>query len=287
MLAGGVTAKVYQIDADVDIGADYLQSAPVREGWTPRARAALDQARREIEADPEHLLLALTAEDLQRAKREGKIAILLGVEGGKLLEGNLDPLRRFHEWGLRELQLTWAVPNQLVEQEELTDFGRAVVEECQRLGVIVDLTHIPEKAFFQALERAEKPPIVSHETGRSLGDRRMEAMASRQGVIGVHFYSSYLGPQPTVTQAVDAIDYIARRIGVESVGLGVDFFPTEGQWRDFQLAQGTTDLSWAIPDLSRMEAVTRGLVARHYTDEQIAEILGGNFLRVCREVFGR
>jgi membrane dipeptidase len=287
MLAGGVTAKVYQLGVDVEIGADYQASAPVQAGWTRRTRAALDEAVRVIGADPKRLMLALTAADIRRAKREGKIAILLGVEGGKLLEGSLETLRQFHQLGLRELQLRWAVPNQLVERDTLTDFGRAVVAACQRLGVIVDLTHIPGPAFDQAVKLAEKPLIVSHGTGRELGGQRLKALADRGGVVGIHFYSSYLGQRPTVAQVLDAIAFIVRHAGADAVALGVDFFPTDGNWRDFQKAQGTTDVSWAVPNLGHLEEVTRGLVARGYLDRQIEGILGENFLRVCKDVFGR
>jgi membrane dipeptidase len=287
MLAGGVTAKVYQLGVDVDIGADYLASAPVQAGWTRRTRAALDEALSAIAADSKRLLLALTADDIRRAKREGKVAILLGVEGGKLLEGSLNTLRQFHKLGLRELQLRWAVPNQLVERDTLTDFGRAVVLECQRLGVIVDLTHIPGPAYDQAVKLAEKPLIVSHGIGRELGELRLKALADRGGVLGIHFYSSYLGQRPTVAQVIDVVDYLVRRVGTKAVGLGVDFFPTDGKWRDFQKAQGTTDVSWAVPNLGHLEEVTRGLTARGYSDGQIEGILGENFLRVCKNVFGR
>jgi membrane dipeptidase len=286
MLAGGVTAKVFQIGVDVEIGADYLASATRRDGWTKQARTAVDEAKKTIAADPKRLLLALTAEDIRRAKREGKVAVVLGVEGGKLLEGDLDKLREFYKLGLRELQLRWAVPNQLVEKDELTDFGRAVVKECGNLGIIVDLTHIPQKAFEQAVAMAAKPLIVSHGTGRELGEGRVKAIVKNKGVIGVHFYSSYLGVKPTVTQALDAIDFLVRQAGVETVGLGVDLFPTDGAWRDFQKAQGTTDVSWAIPDLGHIEEVTRGLVGRGYSDSDVEAILGGNFLRVCKDVFG-
>ncbi len=115
-----------------------------------------------IRADPQHVLLATTAADLVRAEREGKVAILLGVEGGKLLEGRLDALKTFHDRGLRELQLRWAVPNQIVESSALTGFGRQVVRECNRLGIIISLTHCPTTAFFEVAEISDKPVIVCH-----------------------------------------------------------------------------------------------------------------------------
>lgn len=283
MLAGGVTAKVYQLGVDVEIGREFRNSG--RDGWARRTRTALNDAVQTIRNDPKRVVLALTADDIERAKRDGKVAIMLGVEGGKLLEGDLEQLREFHRLGLRELQLRWAVPNQIVEQDTLTDFGMAVVKECQRLGIIVDLTHIPEKAFFQTIELATKPLIVSHGTGRGdLGEKRLKALADRHGVVGIHFYSSYLGRRPSVLQVLDHIDFVARTVGTDTIALGVDFFPTEGKWREFQEAQGTKDIAWAIPDMSHMREVTRGLVARSYSDRQIEGILGGNFLRVCKEV---
>jgi membrane dipeptidase len=161
---------------------------------------------------------------------------------------------------LRELQLTWAVPNQLVQAGLLTAFGKSVVKECNRLGLIVDLTHIPERAFYEVLEATDKPVIISHGAAKSvrtdLDDKRLQAMAQTGGVIGIHFYSSYLGANPTVEAVVDHIDYISSLVGIDHVGLGVDFFPTEGAWRDFQVAQGTIDIAWAIEDMSQMPKVT-------------------------------
>jgi membrane dipeptidase len=233
-------------------------------------------------------MLALRADDFLRAKQEGKVAILIGVEGAKLLEGKLDNLRMFHGLGLRELQLRWAVPNQIVERDELTGFGVEVVRECQKLGIVVDLTHIPSAAYYRAIELLEKPPIVSHGAagGRDLDDKQLKALASRRGVLGLHFYSSYLGPRPTVDRVVEQVDYVAQTVGIETVGLGVDFFPTTGDWGDFQRAQGTTDISWAVPDIGQMRRVTDALARRNYSDADVSGVLGGNFLRVCREVFG-
>ena len=117
-------------------------------------------------------------------------------------------------------------------------------------------------------------------------DRKLRKLATRRGVLGIHFYSSYLGENPVVSRVVDQVDYIAAVAGIDTVAMGVDLFPTTGPWREFQLAQGTRDISWAISDLGEMPRVTDALVERGYSDEDIGKVLGGNFLRVCREVFG-
>lgn len=290
MRAGGVTAKVYQIGVDVEIGRECAASAGKREGWVKRSLVGMMKAVRDVEEHPDMALLARSASDIERAKQTGKIAILLGVEGGNLLEGELSLLHAFHRLGLRELQLAWAFPNQLVQGERLTPFGKAGVMECAKLGLIVDVTHLPGPAFEEVMAITQRPVIVSHGAAKGvrtdLDDARIRAIARTGGVVGVHFYSAYLGTPPTLSALCDQIAYIAKLTGIEHVGLGVDFFPTTGVWRDFQLVQGTTDISWAIPDFGSMPLVTEELAQRGFRDSDIEKVLGLNFLRVCREVFG-
>ena len=135
MLEGGVTGKIYNLGIDIDVEDGIAASAPRREGWARQTMATLEEAERSIRADPKRVLLALSVEDILRAKREDKVAIIFGVEGGKLLEADVQLLKTFYDRGLRELQLRWAVPNQIVEEKDLTAFGRQVVRECDRLGI--------------------------------------------------------------------------------------------------------------------------------------------------------
>jgi len=293
MLAGGVTCKVYQIGLDVDPNAGFLDSAPIRDGWSSRALAELDEVDKLVAVESARLLIVKSADDIRRAKREGKVAILLGVEGGKLLDGKVEMVEKYYDRGLRELQLRWGVPNQIVEDQILTPLGRNVVRECNRLGIIVGLTHIPHAAFFQVIEMTEDPPIVCHGVAtrkdgfKDLDDRQLKALAARRGVIGLHFYSSYLGQKPSVREVVDQVDYIANLVGIDTVGLGIDLFPSTGAWREFQLSQNPKNvIAWAIPDISRVSDVTEALVARNYSDADIKKVLGENFLRVAKAVFG-
>lgn len=285
MEAGRVAAKLFNIGVDVDIGGMIQESGRRRQGWKQQTMKSMHEALDEIKGT-QNAVLARTAHDVEVAHRQGKPAILLGVEGGKLLEGDIQSLDEFHALGLRELQLRWGVPNQIVEDQELTPFGVSVVRRCQELRIIIDLTHIPQQAFDQVMELAQTPVIVSHGTAAELGSSRVEAIAAKQGVIGIHFYSSYLGASPRLENALDAIDALAKQGGIETVALGIDFFPTDGPWREHQLAQGTKDISWAIPSIDHLPEVTAGLLGRGYQEEQIAAILGGNFLRVARSVFG-
>jgi len=298
MRTGGVTAKVYNLICDVKISGDFRATANQYDGWAKRALAEIDQAITEIEAD-DKVLLALTAEDIEKAKREGKIAILFGSEGGKLLEGELSTLRNFYHLGLRELQLTWAFENKLANSNGLTDFGEDTVKEMNKLGIIIDLTHIPKRAFDDVLALTKHPVIISHCAAKAvsadLSDEQIKAIAQNGGVLGLHFYSTYMAKRfangtiaqnISVSDLVDHIDYITNLVGIDHVGLGADFFPTYGEWAEFQKAQGTYNIRWVIEDKSRMPDVTRELVFRGYSDSEIQKILGLNFLRICHTVFG-
>jgi membrane dipeptidase len=293
MLAGGVTAKVYQVTLDVDIEAGVPASANRKELWLRQAVASMDEALRDIDAHRDRAFLATGAADIERAKREGKIAILLGTEGTRWLEGSLAPLRLFHRLGLRELQLAWAFPNEIVPSWEaggLSDFGREVIRECNRLGIVVDLTHIHPTAFMEACELSSKPLIVSHGAAAGvtvdLSDAQLKTLAKTGGLLGVHFYITYLTPEPTLEGLCNQVRYIANLVGIDHVALGVDFFPTQGAWRKMQGDQGAFDIRWCIEDMSQMPRVTEALLAHGFSESDVEKVLGQNALRVFREVIG-
>ena len=293
MLSGGVTCKVYQIGLDVDPTAGFRDTAPIREGWSRRALAELDAVDKIVAAEPKRLVIAKSADDIRRAKREGKVAILLGVEGAKLLDGKVEMVEKYYNRGLRELQLRWGVPNQIVEDQALTPFGRDVVNECNRLRIIIGLTHIPQPAFFQVAEMTKHPPIICHgiatrvsERFTDVTDQQLKALAALRGVIGLHFYSSYLGRKPTVERVVEQVDYITNLVGIDTVALGIDFFPSKGEWAEFQQSQSPKEISWAIPDIAHVHELTEALVARNYSGADVKKVLGENFLRVAKDVFG-
>lgn len=298
MIAGGVKGKGYELIVDVEPGPDCLVPGVRRDGWAKMAFKALRDAKGEIEADPKRLFLATKAEDFVHAKREGKIAILFVAEEGKLLEGRIELLDQFYKKGLRELKLTWATPNQIVERsgptgDGLTDFGRQVIKRCNELGIIVCLTHIPLRAFHEVIEISSKPSILSHDalahgTLSGVGAPELKALASKRGYFWVHFYSTYLGPAPCPERVVDQIDRTVDVAGIDTVGLGCDFFPASGPWAEMQHAQGARDdeIVWAVRSISQIGKVTEGLLAQNYPKEAIVKIIGGNFPCVCKDVFG-
>ena len=293
MLVGGVTSIVYKLTADVEISGDIQASAKKYDGFTRWALKAMDDALSDIN-NKEKSVLALTTSDIEAAKKEDKVAIMLGNEGGKLLEGELSLLRMFYRLGLREMQLTWAVPNQICSRrkgEGLSEFGKDVVLEMNRLGMVIDASHIAPMAFTDLLETSRDPIIISHgKIGKEYSVEQQIAMAEKGGVLGVHFYYTYLSKEGKehidIEDLLDQIDISVQTLGINHVGLGADFFPSDGLWADLQHAQGTFNIEWAISDVSKIFEVTNGLVRRGYSDYEIEKILGSNFLGLCKRVFG-
>jgi len=260
------------------------------EGWVERGKNALRILDRQIEARGGRTIKILTADDIYRAKRENRTGIIYSFEGARPLAGKMENLRTFYEMGLREMQLFWAVPS-LVKNNDgtLSAFGLDVIREMNRLGILIDLSHMSDAAFKQAINTTTKPIVVSHcgigavsgGGGRgsdNLSDDNIRSIAANQGVICVHFYEGYIrphhGPHATVEDLVDHIDYVRKLVGIDSVALGVDYFPESG-WRWVEGAER----------MEYMPNVLREMLRRGFTDEEIEKVLGGNLIRVYRSVW--
>jgi membrane dipeptidase len=299
-----------------------------------RALEQIDAVRREVARHPADLALATTADQVIAAKKRGQIAILMGVEGGHMIDSDLAVLRTYFDLGARYLTLThtehtsWAdTSSHPAAHNGLTDFGREVVREMNRLGMMVDISHVSDKTFYDAVETSAAPVIASHSSCRALDDvpRNMtddmlRALAQNGGVVHINYFEGFLdrgfmdrlgelkdlqarqdareaeapkfgdrrqlGPATRAINAeriaklgrvpldrlLDHFDHAVKMAGVDHVGLGSDF-----DGADDQFPAGMEDIS-KIPNL------VRGLMERGYSDEDILKIVGGNTLRVMREV---
>ena len=326
MRAGHVSAIFLSIWTDSD---RYTPVESIR-----RTLDQMDAVRREVARHPGDLEMATTADEILAARKRGHIAILIGVEGGHAIDSDLAVLRTYVELGARYLTLThtnntpWADSSgKAGENKGLTDFGRQVVREMNRLGMMVDISHVSDKTFYDALETSTAPVIASHSSCRALAsaprnmtDDMLRALAKKGGVVHINYYEGFLDDSfaerekglKTEQAAQDAIDdrtpkfgdrsqngpavrkINAQRIaklgrlplgrlldhfehavkvaGVDHVGLGSDF-----DGADDEFPEGMEDIS-KIPNL------VRGLMERGFSDEDILKILGGNTLRVMREV---
>ena len=248
-----------------------------------------------------------THEEISRALDSKKIGFLITMEGVEPLGDDLDLLRVFYELGVRAIGLTHARTNAAghggifaasgSSPEGLTPFGRDLVRECEKLGVIVDLAHINPAAFKEIVDLTTKPLIVSHtnsrkfyDVERNISDEQIKMIGQRRGVIGVN--SVLVSPKQetsTLDCYVDHIQHIADLIGIDCVGIGFDFFEfIYRQWPESKkkwMAEKLTTPHF-IPDLtnhSHARNLTRKLIERGFSDDDIAKILRGNWLRIFKE----
>jgi membrane dipeptidase len=272
-------------------------------------RVALDQiARLFVETQAcERFAICKSYRDVQKAREEGRIALLITMEGAEPLGMDLNLLRIFYELGVRSIGLTHARSNATghggifassgSSQEGLTEFGRDLVRECEALGVIIDLAHINPAGFNDVLSISTKPPIVSHtnvrhyyDIERNISDDQIKMIGERRGVIGVN--SVLVSPkeeESTLDRYVDHVEHIANLIGIGGVAIGFDFFEfIYSQWPESaknELAAKFTTPHF-IPNLrnhSHASNLTRKLIERGFSDEQIERILRGNWLRIFQE----
>jgi membrane dipeptidase len=270
---------------------------------------ALDQIARlyaETQECP-RFAICKSYQNVQKARQEGKIALLITMEGAEPLGTDSNLLRIFYELGVRSIGLTHARSNAAghggifassgSSQEGLTGFGRELVRECEALGVIVDLAHINPAGFNDILSVTTKPPIVSHtnvrryhDIERNISDDQIKMIGERRGVIGVN--SVLVSPkeeESTLDHYVDHIEHVANLIGIDGVAVGFDFFEfIYSQWPESakkELAEKLTTPQF-IPDLrnhSHARNLTRKLIERGFRDEGIEKILRGNWLRIFEE----
>jgi membrane dipeptidase len=318
--------------------------------YARRTLELIDAVKQQVAKHPREVEFVTTADGIARAHSEHKLAILMGVEGGHSIEDSLALLRQYYALGARYMTLTWANsngwadssgdindPNIAHTKEGLSEFGKDVVYEMNRLGMMVDVSHVSDRTFFRTLIITRAPVIASHsgaralcDSPRNMTDDMLRAIAnsggpgSKGGVVQVNFYSGFVSqdyinvqkaigreigpemdkalqelndkakaegrvasaaeiekvqrsfadriPRPPLSALIDQIDHIAKVAGVDHVGLGSDFDGVSGQ-----LPQG-------IDSPADFPKITAALIERGYSAEDCRKILGGNLLRVFREV---
>lgn len=297
MRESGIHAVILKVDVDafnVINGGRHTEPLP-DEDWFARGTRAMSRVQ-EIAARPESgICIVRSVEDIHRARRENKVGIILSFEGARPLRGKLENVRHYYDLGMREMQLWWAAPNETKtpDQQELSSFGLDLVRELNRMGIVIDLSHMTGRAFAQVMATTRLPVIISHcavnelyeKTAAGdvsfsgtdlLNDAVIRAMAENGGLICLHFVTpDYIkarhGPVATIEDLVDHLAYIRDLVGIEYVALGPDYFSEPG-WR---WVQGAGRMS-LFPN------VAREMVRRHFTDDEIRKVLGENLLRILQ-----
>jgi len=333
-----------------NLGAEFMsiwvEPTLFKDHYARRTLVLIDAVKDQVARHPDQMMFVATPAGIEAAHREHKLAVLMGIEGGHSIENSLALLRQYYALGVRYMTLTWSnstdwadssgdIDNTSIPhtKEGLSEFGKDVVYEMNRLGMMVDISHVSDRTFFRTLVITRAPVIASHSAARALCDAprnmtddMLRAVAhsggpdSKGGVVQVNFYSAFVSqayrdaqkaqkpevdkavqalkdkaksegkeatyeeiskvqrqyadriPRPPLSALIDHIDHIAKVAGVEHVGIGTDFDGVDGQ-----LPEG-------IDSAADLPKITAALMERGYSAEDCRKILGGNLLRVFREV---
>ncbi len=330
--AGNLGAEFFAIWVEPSWKGQYAQ----------HAMQLIDSVYEQAAKHPDHMVMAFSSRDILAARsgKRPRLATLMGIEGGHAIENDLGLLRDFYRLGVRYMTLTWSNTNEwadssgdlndakVAHHNGLSPFGKQVVQEMNRLGMMEDISHVSDKTFYQTLTISRAPVIASHSSARALNnhprnmtDDMLRAVARNDGVVMVNFFSAFLDqkfldaykaqkpereaaitafekkyqkqhdvpftpysalaalekewaakiPRPPFSSLNDHIDHIAKVAGVDHVGLGSDF-------------DGVTSLPQGLDSAADLPTITQALLDRGYTPEQIRKILGGNLMRVFRQV---
>ena len=324
-VAGGLNAPFMSIYTPASLEAKGESKA--------KAEELIDLVLRIVDTAPDKYQVALTPDDVEEQFARGIISLPMGMENGSPVDHDLANVAYFFERGVRYITLAHSLSNQLSDSSYddnkahggLSEFGREVVQEMVRLGMMIDISHVSDGAFYDVLEMVEVPVIASHSSARhftpgwerNMSDEMIKALAENGGVIQINFGSAFIsqesrdygnrrgeayrafleetgsepsdevnaqfreqfeaenGPYPfaTLEQTLDHFDHVVELTGsVDHVGIGSDY-------------DGVGDsLPIGLKDVSTYPNLIEGLLDRGYTEEQIRKILGGNLLRVWREV---
>ena len=322
---GGVDVQIFSVWSDGTYGKG--------KGYK-FANLQIDSLLAIVERNPDKMMIAKTPEDIMQAVQENKLATMIGLEGGHMIENNLKYLEELHKRGTSYMTLTWNNSTSWASsamdesggklpksKQGLTRRGKQIVRKMNELGMMVDLSHVGERTFWDAMATTTKPVIISHSCVhhfnphfRNLKDDQIKAIAKNGGVIHLNFFSGFLDPEydkrmnafrakyktevdslrkagnnsiqiynwamenhpedaaelrPPLSILFDHLDHIVKLVGVDYVGLGSDF-------------DGISSTPQQLDSVADMPLITKELLARGYSEEDIKKILGENFMRVFR-----
>lgn len=318
------------IDGGVDVQVFAVWSDDKK--WTENAfrhaNEQIDSLEAVVNRNADYIEIAKSYADIQRIQSLGKIAAVIGIEGGNMIEQSTANLEELYARGARYLTLTWnynlpwvtaaAVEDSkpAKEQRGLSKEGKSIIRRMNELGMMVDLSHSSKKTFYDVMKVSKKPVLVSHSNAaaltphsRNLDDKQLKALKKNKGVIGVNFYSGFIdstydnrlrtlyieqeGNEPTPKMStwaqytkltpenrlradapmeclLEHIDYLVGKVGIDHVAIGSDF-------------DGIESAPIGLGDVSSFPNLTKALLDRGYSKEDVAKIMGLNFLRILKE----
>ncbi|MFD1771262.1 dipeptidase [Sphingobacterium suaedae] len=317
---GGVDVQVFAVWSD---DKQYGKGKAFK-----HANLQIDLLEKMVHSHAGEIAIGTNSAAIDAIVREGKIAAVIGVEGGNMIENSVENLEALYNRGARYLTLTWnynlpwasaaaiEVKTEGSAGKGLTALGRRIINRMNELGMMVDLSHVGEQTFYDVLSITTKPVLVSHSNAytlmphyRNLKDEQLEALKKNGGVVGVNFYSGFLDPEFTkrvrklyrkhmgdrgnytlsttrqyeklpkkmqrqadapLSLLLDHIDYLVKKVGVRHVAIGSDF-------------DGIESSPQGLGDVSTFPVLTKALLERGYSKDDVAQIMGRNFLRILKE----
>lgn len=280
--------RMSEFDTYVQIFAAFIDKKTIRRTPMHECLCLIDKYHAELEKNKGLIHPIETAADLEKTKIGGLYSIL-SIEGGEALEGNISALKMYYKMGVRLITLTWNHANELADGicesrgGGLTEFGREAVSMMERMGIMIDVSHLSENGFWDVVECTKRPFVASHSCvksiclhPRNLTDEQISAIIKRRGCIGINFYPEFLSntKKCTADDICRHIEYILKLDGEDSVGLGSDF-------------DGVSCLPGDVAGVSDIKNLISVMRSRKFSDNIIDKILFGNFYRVFYECLER
>jgi len=299
-------ADLAQLDHWQKAGVTYLS---VNVGYDVRpwdnTVKTLAAFRRQIAREPDRFVLVERVADVRRAKSEGKLAITFDIEGMESLDGEVDMVCAYYDLGVRHMLFAYNRNNRAGggcqdEDVGLTGFGRDVVQEMNRVGMVVDCSHSGYRTTMDAMEISSAPVVFSHSNPRALCDHprnirddQIKACAATGGVIGINGISLFLGDNDIRPERfVDHVAYVAELVGAEHLGMGLDYFnepddlmETVARNQTYWPASLGYDQSIEVMAPDTLPRITELLLERGFSQSEVEGVLGENFLKVAERVW--
>ena len=258
-----------------------------------RVREIQECIKKELEYIKDIILIAKNYDDIIKAQKENKIYIFIGFEGLISIDDNIDLIDEYYEYGARHASLTWNEENKLASgvrgdpNKGLTDFGKKTVKKMQDKGMIVDVSHLNDKSFFDVIDITSAPIIASHSNSRvlcgslrNLTDEQLKAIRDTKGVVGLNSYKGFIDEnkdKQTIERALDHIKYIADKIGIDHIGLGFDY-------NEYFEDEITPPSVKGLENASKSYDIIIKLKEAGFNNEEIEKIEYRNFHRIIKEI---
>ncbi|PCG20871.1 membrane dipeptidase [Brachyspira sp. G79] len=249
--------------------------------------------KKELEYIKDIILIAKNYDDIIKAKKENKIYVFIGFEGLISIDDNIDLIDEYYEYGARHASLTWNEENKLASgvkgdfNKGLTDLGKKAIKKMQDKGMIVDVSHLNDKSFFDVIDITSAPIIASHSNSRvlcsslrNLTDEQLKAIRDTKGVVGLNSYKGFIDEnkdKQTIERALDHIKYIADKIGIDHIGLGFDY-------NEYFEDEITPPSVKGLENASKSYDIIIKLKEAGFNNEEIEKIEYKNFHRIIKEI---